>query len=198
MADERLCVGEVVEVAAPPQAHVAAEVLPLHVLEKLVGAVEPQRQAAVAAMVTELARRMAGHVCGQLGRRPGLKLQRERPMLLQPSEELNKQRRDRNVRRATLDVRNMAAQASTPQQAGRLLRQQDVHYELLHAASHGIEAWPRPEWLPGVHLQADGADAALMCGDDVRQQFFVGRERAPVVGLAHAAAPAGHLQTSVQ
>ena len=86
MADQRLRVGEVVEVAAPPQAHVAAEVLPLHVLEQLVGAVEPQRQAAVAAVVTELARRMAGDVCGQLGGRPSLELEGERPMLLQQRE----------------------------------------------------------------------------------------------------------------
>ena len=50
--------------------------------------------------------------------------------------------------------------------------------------------------LPGVHLQADGADATLMRGDDMREQLLVARERScSAVGLAHAAAPAGHLQT---
>ena len=82
MIDQRLSEREVIEVAVAPQAHMAAEVLALHVLEQLVGAVEAQRLRRVAAVVAELARRVAAHVRRQLGRRPGSELQRERPMLL--------------------------------------------------------------------------------------------------------------------
>ena len=122
VADERLRVGEVVEVTAPPQAHVAAEVLPLHVLEQLVGAVEPQGLAAVAAVVAELARRMAGNVCRQLGRRPSLELQRERSMLLH----MCAKRGNEDARKANVTVSNMGC-TILHASGRRLLHQPDVH-----------------------------------------------------------------------
>jgi hypothetical protein len=117
-------------------------------------------------VVAELARRVAGHVGRQLRRRPRLKLQGERPVLLRIACRCRHQRQT-NRSTATLHQMRCVAVVSivllTKGGQGASDAVESSGYAVvLTLCAGGFQDGQR------ANLQADGADAALVRRDHVR------------------------------